>query len=217
MIDLSLIVISLPSLLKGALVTLQIASLAAILGLVVGTALSFAEQSKITALRFFAVGYITVFRGTPMLVQILFVYYVLPEFHINLPPFLAASVAMGLNSGAYISQAIRSGINAVCKGQIDAAQTLGLSPLKTLRFIVLPQAFQVTLPSLCNELVTLIKDSSLASIIGVLELSKEASIIRSRTYDAFSILLASALIYLILTTFVSYFVKKLEKKEEAYV
>ncbi|MBY0378393.1 MAG: ABC transporter permease subunit, partial [Gammaproteobacteria bacterium] len=78
-------------------------------------------------------------------------------------PFLAASMAMGLNSGAYISQTIRSGINSICKGQIEAAQTLGFSPLKTLKLIVLPQAFQVTLPSLCNELVTLIKDSSLAS------------------------------------------------------
>lgn len=217
MIDFSLIKASIPALLKGSTLTIQIACTAAVLGLIVGTSLAFAQQSKMFFIRFLALSYITFFRGTPMLVQILFVYYVLPEFGLCIPSFWAASLAMGLNSGAYISQVVRSGINAVSKGQVEAAYTLGLNSWKTLRYIVLPQAFQVTLPALGNELVTLIKDSSLASIIGVMELSKEASIIRSRTYDAFSILFASACIYLILTACVSFLVKKLEKKEVVHV
>ncbi len=217
MIDSALIVASLPALLKGAALTLQIACVAATLGLLLGTGIALAEQSKVAVIRFFARSYITFFRGTPMLLQILFVFYVLPEFGVCISPFWSVTLAMGLNSGAYISQVVRSGINAVSKGQVEAAYALGLSPFKTLRFIVLPQAFQVALPALGNEVVTLIKDSSLASVIGVMELSKEASIIRSRTYDPFSILLASACIYLILTGVTSFFVKKLEKKERVYV
>ncbi|MES2199991.1 MAG: ABC transporter permease subunit [Chlamydiota bacterium] len=191
MIDSSLILDSLPALFKGASLTMQIAGLAAILGLLLGTGLALAQQSKVAAIRFLAGSYITFFRGTPMLIQILFVFYVLPEFGLSISPFWSVTLAMGLNSGAYISQVVRSGINAVSRGQVEAAYVLGLSPFKTLRFVVLPQAFRVTLPALGNEVITLIKDSSLASVIGVMELSKEASIIRSRTYDPFSILLAS--------------------------
>lgn len=217
MIDSSLIIDSLPALLRGAVVTIEIAFVAVILGLLLGTGLALAQQSKVTAIRFLAGGYVTFFRGTPMLIQILFVFYVLPEFGFSISPFWSVTLAMGLNSGAYISQVVRSGINGVSKGQVEAAYVLGLSPYKTFRFVILPQAFRLILPALGNEAVTLIKDSSLASIIGVMELSKEASIIRSRTYDPFSILLASACIYLILTAAVSFFVKKLEKKEVVHV
>ncbi len=217
MIDSSLILESLPALLKGAALTMQIACVAASLGFLLGTGIALAQQSEVKIVKGLAGGYVAFFRGTPMLVQILFVFYVLPEFGLRISPFWSVAIAMGLNSGAYISQIVRSGINAVPKGQVEAAYALGLSSFKTLRFVVLPQAFQVALPALGNEVVTLIKDSSLASIVGVMELSKEASIIRSRTYDPFSILLASACIYLILTTVVSFFVKKLEKKGAVYV
>lgn len=213
MIDSALILSSLPALLKGAILTLQIACGAMIIGLVLGTGIALGEQSKWVVARFLAKTYVTFFRGTPMLLQILFVFYVLPEFGVCISSFWSVTLAMGLNSGAYISQVVRSGINAVSKGQVEAAHSLGLSSFKTLRFVVLPQAFQAALPTLGNEAVTLIKDSSLASIIGVMELSKEASIIRSRTYDPFSVLLASACIYLILTAVTSFFIKKLEKKE----
>ena len=216
MIDTALIWVSLPNLMQGTLISLQITFIAACLGFGFGSFLALAETTPSKLCRFGIGTYVTLFRGTPMLVQILFVFYVLPQFGILIAPFWAASLAIGFNSAAYMSQVIRSGINAVPAGQIEAAQTLGFSRLQTLRHIVFPQAFRITLPSLGNELTTLIKDSSLASIIGVMELSKEASIIRSRTYDAFSILLAISLIYLCLTALVSFCVKKYEQRVQCY-
>jgi glutamine transport system permease protein len=212
MIDLTLIWDSMPSLLHGAGVSLQITLIAAFIGLTFGSIFGLAETSKSRVIPFAIGAYVTVFRGTPMLVQILFIYYVLPQFGLTLAPFWAASLAIGLNSCAYISQIIRTGINAVPKGQIEAAHTLGFTPLKTMLYIVFPQAFRVALPALGNELVTLVKDSSLASIIGVMELTKEGSVIRSRTYDAFSILLAVSIIYLILTATLSFLIKKYETR-----
>ena len=209
-IDFQLIRDSLPSLLQGTSLSLQITGIAAFIGLVFGTILALGELSNLRWIRWTVNVYVTLFRGTPMLAQILFIFYVLPQFRIMIPPFLAASCAIGLNSSAYISQIIRSGINAISKGQIEAAYTLGFKKITTMRYIVFPQAFRAALPSLGNELITLVKDSSLASIIGVMELSKEASIIRSHTYDAFSILLAVSFIYLILTTIVSLGIRRLE-------
>lgn len=216
MIDLQLIQDSIPNLLKGTTISLQISLIAASIGLILGSIFGLAETATSRPLRFFISVYVTLFRGTPMLVQILFIFYVLPQFGIVIAPFWAASLAIGLNSCAYISQIIRSGINAISKGQMEAAKTLGFTPLKTMRYIIFPQAFRISLPSIGNEMITLIKDSSLASIIGVVELSKEASMIRSRTYDAFSILLAISFIYLVLTASVAFFIKKYEKRLKNY-
>lgn len=210
MIDLTLIWNSLPSLLHGTITSLQITFIAACIGLSMGSVFGLLENTKSWMAKLTIGTYVTVFRGTPMLVQILLIYYVLPQFGLTIPPFWAASLAIGLNSAAYISQIVRTGIKAIPKGQLEAAHTLGFSQVKTMRYIILPQVFRITLPSLGNEMVTLIKDSSLASIIGVMELSKEASIIRSRTYDAFSILLAVSVIYLILTATLSFCLKKYE-------
>lgn len=212
MIDYTLIFDSFPLLLRGAAITLQIAFASCCLGLVFGSVLAVAESAGPLFLRFAAGAYVALFRGTPMLVQILFVYYVLPQFGITIAPFWAASIAIGLNSAAYISQSIRAGIGAVPRGQVEAAATLGMTTWQTWRHVIFPQAFRFALPALGNELVTLVKDSSLASIIGVMELSKEASIIRSRTYDAFSILLAVSLIYLAITITLAFLLKKLEKR-----
>jgi polar amino acid transport system permease protein len=217
MIDYELIYKSLPSLLHGFSITLQIAFVSIVIGLTVGTVLSLLEASKAFMFRYFVHGYITLFRGTPMLVQILFVYYSLPQMGVMIDPFWAASLSIGLNSGAYISQIIKSGIQAVSYGQIEAAYTLGLNYFSTMRYIVLPQAFRIAMPSLGNEIITLVKDSSLASIIGVMELTKEASIIRSRTYDAFSILLAISIIYLLTTVILSYCMNKINKSVKADV
>jgi len=217
MIDFNLIWHSLPTLLMGAGISLQITFVAATIGLILGSIFALAETVKSHYIRALIGSYVMLFRGTPMLVQILFVYYVLPQFGILIAPFWAASIAIGLNSSAYISQTIRSGLNAVPQGEIEAAHTLGFTRLKTMRYIVFPQAFRASLPTLTNELITLIKDSSLASIIGVMELSKEASIIRSRTYDAFSILLAVSIIYLILTGTLAFCIKKYEKRVKSHV
>lgn len=217
MIDTTLIWNSLPDLLYGAGISLQITCIAGFIGLTLGSIFAIGETSKSKVISYAINCYVVLFRGTPMLIQILFIYYVLPQFGLTLPPFWAASIAIGLNGCAYISQIVRSGINAVGKGQIEAAQALGFTKIKTIRYIVFPQAFRVALPALGNEVITLIKDSSLASIIGVMELTKEASIIRSRTYDAFSILLAVAIIYLVLTATISIFLKHYEKRLKRYV
>ncbi len=212
MIDLNLIWDSMPALLHGATISIAITFIAATIGISLGSILGLVESLKLPVISFCIALYVALFRGTPMLVQILFIYYVLPQFGISFPPFWAASLAIGLNSCAYISQMIRSGINAVPIGQIEAAHTLGFTRFKTMRYIVFPQALRTTLPSLSNEIVTLVKDSSLASIIGVMELTKEASVIRSRTYDAFSILLAISIIYFFLTFTISFCLKQIEMR-----
>lgn len=217
MIDFTLIWESLPSLYQGALVSLQITFIAALIGIGFGSILGLAEASRLKLMRFCVGVYVTLVRGTPMLVQILFIFYVLPQFGLIIAPFWAASLAIGLNSSAYISQIIKSGVNAVPKGEIEAASTLGFSRMQTMVYIIFPQAFRMTLPVLGNELITLVKDSSLASIIGVMELTKEASVIRSRTYDAFSILLAISIIYLVLTATLSLGIKYFEKRIKSNV
>lgn len=217
MIDFSLAYHSLPSLLQSALVSLEIAFVSCILGLGLGTVLGISYMSTRKWITKPVALYVSVFRGTPMLVQILFVYYVMPQVGVSLPAKASAILAIGMNSAAYVSQSVRTGIRGVSLGQIEAAKALGFTKWQTLWHVVLPQAFCLALPSLSNECVTLVKDSSLASIIGVVELSKEASILRSRTYDAFTILILVSCIYLTMTLMISYLLKKMEKKAMVYV
>jgi polar amino acid transport system permease protein len=213
MIDSSLALQSLPHLIRGLLVSLQIASISSVIGIVLGTVLALGQIQK---KRYFSHGliflYVNIIRGTPMLVQIFFAYYVLPQWSIRIDPFWTACVVIGLNSSAYISQVMRAGIQSIAKGQWDAAYVLGLSRWQTIRFIILPQAVKNVLPSLGNEFVTLIKDSSLASIIGVTELIKEGRMIISRTYDSMTIFALVGLLYIVVTWTVSYFVYRLEKR-----
>lgn len=212
MIDFQLIKESLPLLLSGAVVTLQIAALSTSIGIVLGTLLAIAQTSKSKLWGWLVTLYVTIIRGIPMLIQITFAYYVLPQFGVNLPAFWVAVVAIGLNSAAYVSQIIKAGIRSIGKGQIEAGRVLGLSPLQITRFIILPQAFRVVIPALGNEFITLIKDSSLASVIGVVELTKEGNFIRGRTFDALTVFAAVALIYLIITTTLSILIHWFEKK-----
>lgn len=216
MINLTLFGNSFTTLLKGALVSLEIAFAALIMGGIGGTllALLFFYGNRLTTI--FAHGYVTFFRGTPMLVQILSLYFVLPVIGITLPAFWAAVIAIGLNSIAYVSQIVRTGIQAVGTGQLEAATTLGFSRPQIVRLILLPQALRTVLPTLSNECITLIKDSSLASVIGVYELTHQGSMIMSRSYDALTIYLGIALIYLVMTTSISLALHTLERKM-AYV
>lgn len=217
MIDLQLIKDSLPLLLRGTIVTLEIASLAAIIGICLGTLLGIAQTGKSRFLRWLVALYVTVVRGTPMLIQITFAFYVLPELGINISAFWVSVTAIGLNSAAYVSQIIKTGIRSIGKGQIEAGLVLGLTNAQIIYYILLPQAFRVVTPALGNEFITLIKDSSLASVIGVVELTREGSFIRSRTFDAFSIFTAVALIYLVLTTSLSMAVHWFEKRMNHHV
>lgn len=212
MIDFTLIINALPALLHGAWVTIQIAALSCIIGLTLGTALGIALASKNNVFRYLASIYTTFMRGTPMLIQILFAFYVLPQLGLTIPPFWTAIIAIGLNSSAYIAHIIKSGITSIGKGQIEAAKVLGLGTGQITQYIVLPQAIRVVLPALGNEFITLVKDSSLASIIGVVELTKEGDFIKSRTFDVISTYTAVALIYLVLTSAISLLVTYAEKR-----
>jgi len=199
-------------LLRGALVSLQIAGIACSIGLILGTVLALGQTGKYRVFRVLVTIYVTIIRGTPMLVQIFIVFFVFPQIGIHLNAFWAAILAIGINSSAYLSQIIRSGIESIGRGQWEAAQVLGFSRGQALRYIILPQALQVVLPALGNEFITLLKDSSLASTIGVVELLKEGQIIISRTYKVIPIYLMITLIYLILTMLLSLVLSWLKKR-----
>ncbi len=217
MINFSLIFQSLPDLLRGSLVSIQIALSACAIGFTGGVFLGLLYSSNKKFILFPVNLYVSVIRGTPMLIQVITIFYVLPQLGIQISAFWAAIIALGCNSSAYVSQIMRTGIASVSIGQIEAASTLGINKLQIFFSIILPQAIRNIFPALGNELVTLVKDSSLASIIGVMELSKYGSIIRSRTYDAFSILLIVAVFYLCLTNILTYLLKVIEKRMEINV
>jgi His/Glu/Gln/Arg/opine family amino acid ABC transporter permease subunit len=202
----------LPALLSGAGVTLALAVCSAVIGISGGTALALAQTSTQPLLYYIVASLVTAVRGTPMLLQIIFLDLILlPQLGIRVSSFVSAVIAIGINSSAYVSQIIRSGINAVPSGQIEAAQTLGVSKTDLMRFIVLPQAFTTIAPALGNELVTLIKDSSLASLIGVMELYQRGYIIMTQTHQALPVYLATGFIYLCMTTVTSFIMHKLEQ------
>jgi His/Glu/Gln/Arg/opine family amino acid ABC transporter permease subunit len=216
-IDFSLIAQYWPNFVRGTLVTLQIAAIGCIIGISLGTLLGLLQAQSNKYIRTLIAIYATLLRGTPMLIQIAFIVFVLPQIGIHISDFWGATLAIGLNSSAYVSQIIRSGINSINKGQFEAAQVLGLNTLQTIKYIVLPQAFRVVLPSLGNEFITLVKDSSLASTVGVMELTREASYMKSRTYDALTAYFAVAVIYLCITSLLSLLVAYLEQRVNRHV
>ena len=211
-IDINLIIEYLPLLLQGLVVTLQIAGISCCIGLILGTILALLETSNNGILRTLVTIYVVIIRGTPMLIQIFSAYFLLPQLGIHISAFWTAIIAIGLNSAAYISQIIRSGISSIGVGQLEAAKVLGFSTYDTIIYIILPQALRTTLPSLGNEFVTLIKDSSLASLIGVAELTKQGNFIKSKTFDAITVYFAIAILYLIVTSTISFLVARLEKR-----
>jgi len=208
MIDFHLIYNSLPALFYGTLITLKISFFSCIIGLTGGTLLGIMQARKFSYLKMIPSIFITIIRGTPMLFQIIIFVYIIP---LPIQEIYAAILAIGINSSAYISEIVRSGILSVPKGQREAAQILGLSPWQINRYIILPQAFATIFPALGNELFTLIKDSSLASIVGTMDLFKVGSIIISKHYDAISIYATVGLIYLILTSTTSLLINLAQK------
>jgi His/Glu/Gln/Arg/opine family amino acid ABC transporter permease subunit len=210
--DLGLIVQNLPRIGSGLLKTCQITGLSFSLGLILGSLLGSLQVYGPKPLRWAVTGYTTLFRGTPMMVQITFFYFTLPELGVDLGPFGAASLAIGLNSSAYISQIIRAGILGVKKDEIQAAKALGFSPWQRLTLLVLPQALRRSLPSLTNESITLLKDSSLAYTIGVYEVYKEFRDILNETYDIVTVMPFLVLIYLLMTGVLTLIASQLEKR-----
>ncbi len=204
---------------KGALISLGIAGLSLLVGLIFGILGASAKISRSKILRFIGNVYVEVIRGTPMLLQIMIIFNVLPIIItqltgqvLRLNYYAVGVIAMSINSGAYTTELIRSGINGVDKGQWEACETLGMSRLQTMRFVILPQAFKRIVPPVVSEFITLIKDSSLISCIGAVELMTSAKVLGNKYYEFMSPYCLAAVFYLIMTLSISYIAKRVERK-----
>ncbi len=201
--DFRLIVESIPFLAKGAVYTVQVSVLAIVFGLVLGWMLGLVAVSGVRWLRAIAWGYVQFIRGTPLLVQIFLIYFGLPAFRINIPPYWSGVIALGLNSAGFQAEIVRAGIESIDRGQTEAARSIGMSGFQTLLFILVPQTVRRVIPPLTNELITLTKSSSLLSAIAVLELTHAGQAIIARTFAPFEIYAAVAVFYLILIAVLS--------------
>jgi polar amino acid transport system substrate-binding protein len=202
-------------LLQGLGNTLTITLFAMILSLVLGSMIAIVRTSHdrnggLGILNALCQLYLTIIRGTPTMVQLLMIYYVVFA-SANVSKVFVAIIAFGLNSAAYLAEVVRSGIMSIDKGQMEAGRSLGLSYAQTMRYILLPQAFKNVLPAMGNELITLLKETSISGYIGLVDLTKGSDIIRSITYDALMPLGVVALIYLVIVMGLSAVVNKLEK------
>ena len=174
---------------EGLLNTIKITFFAVLLGIVIGLIVgtirsTYDKTHKLKALNFLCNIYLTVIRGTPVLVQLLIIYYVIFA-SVRIDKVLVAVLAFGINSGAYVAEIFRSGILSIDNGQFEAGRSLGFNYPQTMWYIVMPQAFKNVLPALCNEFIALLKETSIAGYIGIQDLTKGGDIIRSRTYSAF--------------------------------
>ncbi|HHA9644658.1 TPA: amino acid ABC transporter permease [Streptococcus pneumoniae] len=204
----------------GAVVTILISICVIFLGTILGVVLAFGQRSKFKPLVWLANLYVWIFRGTPMMVQIMIAFALM---HINAPTIqigilgvdfsrlIPGILIISMNSGAYVSETVRAGINAVPKGQLEAAYSLGIRPKNAMRYVILPQAVKNILPALGNEFITIIKDSSLLSAIGVMELWNGATTVSTTTYLSLTPLLFAAFYYLIMTSILTVALKAFEK------
>ena len=212
-------------LLNGLGTTLVITLLACLLGIAIGVVIAMVRSTydktaegarKMLGRRLFGIAngfcrlYLTVLRGTPVVVQLMIIYFVIFASSDN--GTLVAALAFGLNSGAYVAEIVRGGIMSIDNGQFEAGRSLGFNYVQTMRFIVIPQVIKNVLPSLANEFIALLKETSVAGYVAVADLTKGADIIRSRTYSPFLPLIAIALIYLALVMFFTKLVGILERR-----
>lgn len=210
----------------GAKNTILLALLAVVTGVLIGLVLAVFRVSKYRPLRLVGTTYVEIIRGTPLLVQLFIIYYGLPAVGIRFPDipalsrflgvnfadFMAGVITMGINSAAYVCEIFRSGIQSIDKGQSEAARSLGLSYLKTFWYIIIPQAFRNVLPTLGNEFVVVIKESSIVSIIGIGDLMYKANTVRGNTFQPFEPLLVVAAVYFMLTFPLSKLLAYVEKR-----
>lgn len=209
---------------RGLGVTIEVTVMSLILGMILGIVIaavrSFHDQQEsqlsgvggtlVKIANLFCKFYLTVIRGTPMMIQLMIMYFVILVNTTN--KLMVAVVAFGINSGAYVAEIVRGGIMSIDGGQTEAARSLGLGYLPTMRLVIIPQAIKNILPSLGNELITLMKETSIVTVIGLGDLTKGATIIQGRTFEAFMPLIAAALIYLLLVIFLSWLMEKLERR-----
>lgn len=211
--DFDIIAKSLPLLMAGAVVTVQITAMSVGLGLLIGMFAGVGRLSTIRPIRYLAAVYVDFIRGTPLLVQIFLIYFAIPLVvgH-RIDPFLAAITACSINSGAYIAEIFRAGIQSIDKGQMEAGRSLGMNWAQTMRYVIMPQAFKRIIPPLGNEFIAMLKDSSLVSVIGFEELTRRGQLVIARTYASFEIWMSVAFIYLIMTLTISRMVNYLERR-----
>ena len=208
----------LPALLEGALNTVLLTVISVFFGALLGLLLALCRISKVRLADNLGRFYIWLFRGTPLLMQLYFIYYGLPKISpaLTLPgQWPSALLALTLNSAAYMAEIIRAAIQSIDKGQMEAAKALGLTYSQAMKRIIVPQSYRRLIPPVGNELIAIIKDSSLVAIMGMTELMKVTNQISNRESDA-AIFLPSALIYLALTSFFTFIFEKLEKKYSVY-
>lgn len=196
--DRSMVLNYLPLLLRGAVVTLQLTLAGAAVAFLIAFILGFGRLSRFRPLRAVTGLIVEIFRGTSLLVQLFWFYYVLPLFGLNLPEMTVGILALALNYGAYGSEVVRSSIQAVPKGQTEAGIALNMTPLQRMRRIILPQAFVMMLPSFGNLLIELLKGSALVSLITVPDMTLQATIIRSATMDLFQVFALLLVLYFII-------------------
>jgi His/Glu/Gln/Arg/opine family amino acid ABC transporter permease subunit len=202
--------------LEGFFNTIIIAFFAVIIGVIIGTIVAlirnnYDQNQKFKLLNHLCKLYVSIIRGTPVILQLMIIYYVIFK-SVNIDIIIVSIIAFGINSGAYVSEIIRAGINSIPQGQSEAGYSLGLKYAQIMQHIVLPQAIKNVLPALGNEFITLLKETSVGAYIGVVELTKASDIIASRTYDYFFPLLIIAIIYLTMTIGLSKLITKLEGK-----
>lgn len=212
-----------PYLSKGLGVTLLIALIAGIFGVILGIVVVVLSKNKVT--NKFAVFYVDIFRGTPLILQLSFVYFASGQIlgavfndllgfslSFELAGLTAAYITFSLNSGAYISEIIRSGINSISKGELEAAKALGVSKFDTYKSIILPIAFKNAFPALMNEFITLVKESSIVSVIGIHDLMRRSQIVTSQTYMYFEPLIVVGIIYYVVIKILAFIGRKVEVK-----
>ncbi|MBQ4276023.1 MAG: amino acid ABC transporter permease [Lachnospiraceae bacterium] len=203
-------------LVDGLGVTLRVTLFAVLIGIAIGFLIAvirstYDKTGKLKICNFLANIYVTVIRGTPVLVQLLIIYFVIFG-SVRVDKVLVAVLAFGINSGAYVSEIVRSGIMSIDPGQMEAGRSLGFNYVQTMWYVILPQAFKNVLPALGNEFIVLLKETSVAGYIALEDLTKGGDIIRSQTYDPFMPLITVALVYLAMVMFLSFLLKKLERR-----
>lgn len=197
-LDLSIIIKHLPLFLKGVFLTVEISFFAILLGLPIGILGAVARTSRSKILNLLGAVYVEVFRNTPLLIQIFIIFFGLPGIGIKLSPYVSGLTALVLYVGAYNAEVIRAGLEAVPRGQVEAAKSLGLTGVQTFLYVVIPQAFRISLPALGNNWVSLVKNSSLVSVIGMVELTWVTFDLNALTFRSFELFGAATIFYLIL-------------------
>ena len=199
---------------QGLWTTLEIVLFATILGLAVGTIsclmyMSTTKKGKPTVLHYIAMIYIDIIRGTPSVLQLLIMWFIIMKSSTN--GVLVAVISFGINSGAYVSEIMRGGIQAVNKGQLEAGDSLGITRFTTMRYVILPQAFRNALPALCNEFITLLKETAIVGYVSLADLTRVANQVASRTYQPFMPLIGAAVIYFVIIKFFTILFGNLER------